>query len=113
MTAKPIRLIGIDLDGTLEDSRGDMTAAARKVRARLGLPARPDTELVRWVNGGMDQLYRANFDDYLAAGDPNARYETVRQAYEAEYLAHVADETRLYAGIASALEQLASLGSIA
>ena len=35
-----MHLIGIDLDGTLEDSRDDMTAAAGRVRARLGLPAR-------------------------------------------------------------------------
>ena len=107
------RLIGIDLDGTLEDSRADMVAAARKVRAALGLPVRADAQLAPWVNAGMDRLYRACFDDYLAAGDEGTRYAAVREAYEAEYLAHVADETRLYAGIAAALEQLAKLGSLA
>src|SRR5688500_9803592 len=103
------RLIGIDLDGTLEDSRSDMVAAARKVRAALDLPARADAELAPWVNAGMDRLYCACFDDYLAAGEERQRYASVREAYEAEYLAHVADETRLYAGIAAALEQLARL----
>src|SRR5262249_2953719 len=104
MTGMASRLIGIDLDGTLEDSRADMVAAARKVRAALGLPPRIDAELVPFVNGGMDRLYRSCFDDYLAQGDGERRYLTVRDAYNAEYLAHVADETRLYAGIADALE---------
>jgi 2-phosphoglycolate phosphatase len=105
-------LIGIDLDGTLEDSRNDMVAAARRVRADLALPARPDAMLRPFVNAGMDQLYRACFDDYPALADA-AGYAKVRAAYEADYLEHVAVETRLYAGMADALAQLAELGSLA
>ena len=108
-----MRLIGIDLDGTIEDSRADMVAAAGRVRAGLELPAREPALLLPWVNGGMDQLYRACFDDYLAAGDAGARYAAVRAAYEAEYLAHVAVETRLYDGMAGALAELAQLGTLA
>src|SRR3989442_330980 len=79
-----MRLIGIDLDGTLEDSRDDMVAAARRVRAALGLPPR-------------------------AAA---ASLIEVRVAYEADYLANVAVDTRLYDGIAGALAELARLGSL-
>lgn len=106
-----MKLIGIDLDGTLEDSRDDMVAAAQRVRAAFGLPARADDRLRPHVNAGMDQLYRACFDDYLEP-DP-ARIEEVRLAYEADYLANVAVHTRLYAGIADALRELASLGTLA
>lgn len=98
-----LELIGIDLDGTIEDSRDDMVAAATRVRAALGLPARPGAELRPHVNGGMDPLYRACFDDYL--GTPE-RYAEVRTRYEADYLAHVADRTRLYEGMSEALSEL-------
>lgn len=108
-----MHLIGIDLDGTLEDSRADMVAAACRVRAALGLPARDAAQLLPWVNAGMDRLYRACFDDYLAAGDAQTRYASVQAAYDADYLSHVAVETRLYAGIAEALERLAELGALA
>jgi phosphoglycolate phosphatase len=108
-----MHLIGIDLDGTLEDSRADMVAAARRVRAAFDLPARDDAQLLPWVNAGMDRLYRACFDDYLAAGDARARYAAVQAAYDADYLANVAVETRLYAGIADAVERLAALGALA
>ena len=109
-----MKLIGIDLDGTLEDSRADMVAAAQRVRAALGLPARDAAQLVPWVNAGMDRLYRACFDDYLAAGDAaGSATPRVQSAYEAEYLAHVAVQTRLYDGIAPALHALAELGTLA
>jgi phosphoglycolate phosphatase len=105
------RLIGIDLDGTIEDSRADMVAAARRVRAALSLPARNATEILPHLNGGMPQLYRACFEDFLVRG--GAAYEQVRAAYESDYLSHVADETRLYAGMAEALSALRELGALA
>lgn len=108
-----MRLVGIDLDGTLEDSREDMVAAARRVRSALGLAERADAELLPFVNGGMEQLYRKCFDDFLAQGDARAREQTVREAYEADYLAHVAVRTRLYDGVAEALGELAKLGALA
>ena len=104
-------LIGIDLDGTIEDSRNDMVAAAARVRRELGLSARAHELLRPHVNGGMEQLYRACFDDYLSPGD-DGRLQTVRNAYEADYLAHVAVDTRLYAGVADALNELADLGAL-
>jgi phosphoglycolate phosphatase len=104
-------LLCFDLDGTLEDSRADMVASVHRVRARLKTPSRSDDAVRPHVNKGMEQLYRACFDDVLAGSD--ARLEEVRLAYEADYLAHVADETKLYPGIADALAELATLGTLA
>jgi phosphoglycolate phosphatase len=104
-------LIALDLDGTLEDSRSDMAAAVRRVRARFGLPQRGEEAILPWVNRGMDALYRACFDDYLL-NDP-ARLAEVREAYERDYLANLAVTTRLYPGIGPALSDLAGLGSLA
>lgn len=105
------RLIAIDLDGTIEDSRTDMVSVARRVRAALGLPPRPDSALRPHVNGGMDHLYRSCFDDFLAE-DPEG-YARVRSAYEADYLANVAIETRMYSGVGAALAELSQLGTLA
>jgi 2-phosphoglycolate phosphatase len=102
-------LIGIDLDGTIEDSRNDMVAAAVRVRRELRLPPRADELLRPFVNGGMEQLYRACFDDYLGPGD-ESRLRTVQRAYDADYLAHVQVDTKLYDGMADALHGLARVG---
>jgi phosphoglycolate phosphatase len=106
-----MNLIGLDLDGTLEDSRADMTAVVYRVRAGLGLPAR-STETVRpWVNKGMEQLYRACFDDYIQPND--AGLEEVRKRYEADYLENIAVDTRLYPGISESVSRLTDLGRLA
>ncbi len=107
-----MNLIGIDLDGTLEDSRLDMIAAVHRVRARFKLPARPDEAIRPWVNQGMDTLYRHCLDDYPAAGTEAQRLGKVRSAYEEDYLAHIADETRLYPGVDPALSALSKLGRV-
>jgi phosphoglycolate phosphatase len=109
-------LICLDLDGTLEDSRRDMVAVARRVRAQLELPARSDEALLPWVNKGMDQLYRVCFDDYIRPGEAKlteAKLTEVRKLYEADYFDHVAVETQLYPGMAQAVEELATLGVLA
>jgi phosphoglycolate phosphatase len=104
-------LIGLDLDGTLEDSRTDMTAAVQRVRAALGLASRSDDAIRPWVNRGMDQLYRTCFDDYINGDD--SRLRAVRERYEADYWANVAHDTRLYPGIADSLAQIAERGRLA
>jgi HAD superfamily hydrolase (TIGR01549 family) len=111
--SKPERrhLIGIDLDGTIEDSRNDMVAAAARVRKTLGLPRRADELLRPYVNGGMEPLYRACFDDYLGPGS-EGRLKIVQHAYEADYLAHVAVDTKLYDGMADVLHGLARFGML-
>jgi phosphoglycolate phosphatase len=97
-------LIALDLDGTLEDSRADMVAAIHRVRTRFDLAPRADDAVRPWVSRGMDNLYRHCFDELLTGGD--ARYDAIRRAYEADYLAHVADTTQLYDGIADVLPAL-------
>lgn len=103
----------MDLDGTLEDSRHDMAAAVQRVRAAFGLDPGDAAEHRQQVNRGMDALYRACFRDLLAGitGRPEA-LEPVRRAYEADYLAHVAEHTRPYPGIPEALRELSRLGRI-
>ncbi|MDC0719770.1 HAD family hydrolase [Nannocystis bainbridge] len=103
-------LIALDLDGTLEDSRDDMVAAVLRVRAGFGLSERPGAEFLPHVNAGMDHLYRQCFADYVGA---DGALDEVRAAYEADYLAHIADATRLYPGMGDALVELAALGSLA
>jgi len=105
-------IIALDLDGTLEDSRADMVAAIQRVRASFGLPDRSDAELRPWVSQGMDALYLNAFDDYEVAQRPE-RYAEVLHAYETDYLANVAVNTRLYPGIRDAIHGLYELGRLA
>jgi phosphoglycolate phosphatase len=104
------QMICLDLDGTLEDSRRDMISAVHRVREALELPHRTDEAVLPWVNKGMEQLYRACFDDYLQGNE--TRLEEVRKRYEADYLENVVCETKLYPGMAEAVKRLSLISPL-
>lgn len=103
-------MICLDLDGTLEDSRRDMISVVHRLRGALGLPRRTDDAILPWVNKGMEPLYRACFDDYLQ--EDEARLEEVRRRYEADYLENAVCETKLYPGVAEAVNRLSKIAPL-
>lgn len=103
-------VIALDLDGTLEDSRDDMAASVVRVRTGLGLPPGEAADYRPHVNRGMPHLYATAFAELRE--QPEA-FAQAQRAYTDDYGAHIADQTRLYDGIASALAELAALGRLA
>ncbi len=106
-------LITMDLDGTLEDSRADMVASVQRLRNRLGLPQRPDSDFRANVNRGMPHLYRVCFAEYLGEDPSQDALDELREAYAYDYGAHICVETELYDGIAEVLPRLAELAPLA
>ena len=104
----------MDLDGTLEDSRSDMVAAANQVRMNFGLEPRPFSALEPHVMKGMEHLYRNCFDELVTAGTrtESELLSALQTQYEQQYGLHIAEKTRAYPGIPEALEALCALGQI-
>jgi phosphoglycolate phosphatase len=106
-----------DLDGTLEDSRADMANAVLRVRQELKLPAWKAEQARPFVNKGMRELYLNCFADFLEIEvkkgiDFEAAVEKVRHLYEAQYLSHVAVETKLYPQMDEVLKTLSQKGKV-
>jgi phosphoglycolate phosphatase len=101
-------LVCFDLDGTLEDSRVDMVSAIQSLREELGLATRGFEDLVPWVSKGMPALYANAFDD-VSDVDIQA---TLPERYAEAYVSRIADETRLYDGIADLLMTLSNVDGI-
>lgn len=109
MNLFPFRIVGFDLDGTLVDSLGDLTAAlnhalgvagrppviADQVRAMVGLGARRMLERGLAATGGVP-------DD----ADFQRLYDVLIVYYEA----HIAAHSRPYPGLTAALDRLDALG---
>ncbi len=105
-----------DLDGTLEDSREDMVAAAQKVRTSLNLELRSYEQLVPYVNRGMRELYINCFDDYCQTSDSSVdeiKLSEVERQYVDQYGSQIAVHTRLYSGIREVLTRIKPHGHIA
>jgi 2-phosphoglycolate phosphatase len=93
-----------DLDGTLIDSREDISAAVNHVRETLGLPRLPVSIVQTYVGDGV----RVLLERALATQDTKVLEQglTILRPY---YLDHCLDRTTLYPGIQGMLDALASI----
>jgi phosphoglycolate phosphatase len=101
-----IDLVLFDLDGTLADTAPDLAAAANRQRADLGMEPLPIGELRPLASHGARGLIGRALG--LAPGD--AGYEASRLQFLAYYEQALCVHTRLFAGMAEALDRLESGG---
>ncbi|MCB1309214.1 MAG: HAD-IA family hydrolase [Leptospiraceae bacterium] len=113
-----MKLVFIDLDGTLEDSRDDMAHSVNRVRNSFQLPPHSHDFNRQNVNRGMEQLYRSCFAELFSSDahvqsaleDASQDADTlmrIQRAYEQDYARHIIDSTRLYTGMDAALRRIA------
>src|SRR5262249_51973637 len=98
-------LILFDLDGTLIDSRADLTAAVNHVLRSFHLPALPPEVVASYVGEGARLLVRR------ALGEMHAdRIDEGLQQLLASSRDHLLDATRPYAGVREMLDALQADG---
>ncbi|MDD5705728.1 MAG: HAD-IA family hydrolase [Kiritimatiellae bacterium] len=93
-----------DLDGTLIDSRADLTAAVNRARAGFGMPPLTMDMVVAFVGDGQRKLV-----ERALAGAPVTLDEGVA-AVRREYAAGWLQATALYPGVREALQRLRQAG---
>jgi phosphoglycolate phosphatase len=99
---RPAALV-FDLDGTLIDSRRDITTAVNRLRAEQGLPAIPLEAVVTMVGEGARLLV----ERALGPGFPPERIDKALDRYLGFYDEVCLEQTRPYPGIAEMLAELA------
>lgn len=97
------RMILFDLDGTLVDSRADLSTAVNLVRADYGLPPLSLATTTRLVGDGVRKLIERAMQDAA----PGWSLDEAVQRMAHHYHDHLLDETCLYPGVAETLELLA------
>ena len=95
-----------DLDGTLLDTLGDLTAAMNRTLTRHGLPERTRQQMRAALGNGARQLMELS----VPAGTDGALFETLLAEYNADYAAHCRIETAPYPGVDALLQQLHAQG---
>jgi phosphoglycolate phosphatase len=91
-----------DLDGTLVDSKKDLTASVNYIRTRFGLPVLTEQEIARFIGNGALMLIRRALD--TKATEDNV--QTGLQMFLSYYRAHMLDSTALYPGVRETLDSL-------
>ena len=95
-----------DLDGTLLDTLGDLTAAMNRTLTRHGLPERTRQQMRAALGNGARRLMELS----VPAGTDGALFETLLAEYNADYAAHCRIETAPYPGVDALLQQLHTQG---
>jgi phosphoglycolate phosphatase len=91
-----------DLDGTLVDSKKDLTASVNYIRTRFDLPVLTEQEIARFIGNGALMLIRRALD--TKATEDNV--QTGLQMFLSYYRAHMLDSTALYPGVRETLDAL-------
>jgi len=97
---KPVLIF--DLDGTLVDSKKDLTASVNYVRQRFDLPSLTEEEIAGFIGAGALMLIRRA----LAERASEANVQNGLQIFLSYYRAHMLDQSRLYPGVRETLDGL-------
>jgi phosphoglycolate phosphatase len=104
--SRRLDLIVFDLDGTLIDSKQDLSCAVNAARANSGMPPLDNETVYSYVGEGAPVLIRR-------ALGPGATDDQVRDAlafFLAYYNDHMVDHTVLYPGVLETLDRLLAVG---
>lgn len=101
MTAKPIRAVLFDLDGTLLDTAPDLVGALNHLRELERLAPVSVTDYAQFVSRGALGLIREGLPD--AGPLQEAEWKARFLAYYAD---HLFEDTQLYPGVAGVLNRL-------
>ncbi len=100
------KVVIFDLDGTILDTIGDITAAVNRALDFYGYGARTVEEITSFLGNGSLMLIRRA----LPGGGSDEFCIEVRTRFRAEYEAHMYDLTAPYEGAVELLRELASMG---
>jgi phosphoglycolate phosphatase len=98
VSAAPVRVAVLDLDGTIVDSFADLAGSVNHALRQVGLPPRPLAEVRGFVGEGARLLLERAVAPSLHLLDP------ALAAWWEHYEAHCLDHTVLFPGVAEALE---------
>lgn len=105
-----LKAIAFDLDGTLVDSVIDLSASANAVRLHMGLPVLPDKRIRTFIGDGVASLLQRSLTDHLDGKLEPQDLATALSVFHLHYGQHLAENTRPYAGVVTALDALQQQG---
>jgi len=104
----PFDIIGFDLDGTLVDTSGDLTAAVNHVLARVGRPALSAQTVKQYIGGGAKLMLQQGLE--ATGGIAGDDFKPLYKEMLAYYADNVSVHSRPFDGALAVLDQLDALG---
>ena len=108
MTKFPFDIIGFDLDGTLLDTSGDLTAAVNHALALVNRPPLTPDAVKPMIGGGAKLMLEHGLN--ATGGIPVEEFKPLYRALLRYYEDHIAVHTRPFPGALDVLDQLDAMG---
>ncbi len=105
-----VKLVIMDLDGTLVDTAPDIAASMNSMLADLGLPTHDRATIADWVGSGVSRLIKRALTGRVDGEPDPALYQRADPLFRRYYGARVSHESTLYPGVAATLEALRIAG---
>lgn len=106
MTRISFSIVGFDLDGTLLDSAGDLTAALNHALTASGRAPLPVERAMRLVGGGARHLLAASLGESADQAEVDRLLPLLLDHYQGNMTVH----SRLYPGVVAAVDALRAAG---
>ena len=105
-----VKMVMVDLDGTLIHTAPDLADCANRMLAELGRPAYPVEKVMTWIGNGVPRLIKRALTGEMQAEPDAALFEKASAIFHRLYLAHVSDLSRPFPGVVEGLTQLKARG---
>lgn len=105
-----VKMVMVDLDGTLIHTAPDLADCANRMLAELGRPAYQVEKVMTWIGNGVPRLIKRALTGEMQAEPEAALFEKASAIFHRLYLAHVSDLSRPFPGVVEGLAQLKARG---
>jgi len=105
-----VKMVMIDLDGTLIHTAPDLAACANRMLADLGRAPAPAETVMTWIGNGVPRLVKRALTGQMMAEPEAALFDKALAIFQQHYLAHVSDLSRPFPGVVAGLDRLKARG---
>ena len=105
-----VKMVMIDLDGTLIHTAPDLAACANRMLADLGRAPFPVETVMTWIGNGVPRLVKRALTGDMWAEPEAALFERALANFQQHYAVHVSDLSRPFPGVVAGLARLKARG---
>jgi phosphoglycolate phosphatase len=110
MALRPVKMVLIDVDGTLVDSVPDLAYCVDEMMKQLGLPVRGEASVRNWVGNGVERLVRRALTNSLDGEPDDAMFDKAYPVFLDLYADNTSKRSQLYPGVREGIDYLKASG---